>query len=258
MNRAFVYIILVFVLMSCTPSINSDVSPPIIENLEIVNLDTIGNKEFFVGTNIQFSANFIDNQGLGYYKFDIHFSGDGHRHVHSSSKKNVEELYEWNFTKNGDLKGTEQNITFNKTIGLDVNSGPYHCVVYAIDAEGDSAEFVKSSFLISRVGMPFYTITSPDFTDYKVGAGGIINIIGTIRAVRGLSKLEYFIRVVDDYEAENLVENSEIIEGEVKDKSLDFDISIPSDATPGKYILLLLASDKLGNVGEYTELIEII
>ena len=267
MNRFLILILLAVTVVSCSPNINSDSEAPMIENLEIINLDSVNKVVFPVETNVQFSANFIDNQELGSYKFDIHFAGDGHRHTHIDGKKAATPTSEWNFTKNGEQSGTEQKITFDRKIHfkdkegavLDIvaNSGPYHCVVYAVDKAGNSASFVQREFIITNEDMPVYTITEPDFTDYKVAQGSSVVLKGSAYGKRGLSKLAYIIRSIDDEEADDLLDKSVLVEGDVKEQIIDAQITIPIGTIPGKYALLLLASDKAGNVGEYLETFEV-
>jgi len=267
MNRFLISLLFALVVVSCSPNINSDSESPIIENLEIVNLDSVNHIVFPVETKVQFSANFIDNQDLGSYRFDIHFAGDGHKHTHIDPKKSTTSSSEWDFSKNGEMSGTEKKITFTKKIEfkdedgrvLDVvaNSGPYHCVVYAVDKAGNSASFVQSNFIITNEDMPTYTITEPDFTDYKVAAGGTIILKGTVYGKKGLSKLAYIIRSIDDEDADDLLNESVLIEGDIKEETIDASIIIPTTALTGKYAMILLASDKAGNVGENFEVFEI-
>jgi hypothetical protein len=267
MNRFLISLLFALVVVSCSPNINSDNERPIIENLEIANLDSVNHIVFPVKTNVQFSASFIDDEDLGSYKFDIHFAGDGHKHTHIDAKKAVASTSQWNFSKNGEISGTEKRITFTKKIEfkdddgrvLDVvaNSGPYHCVVYSVDKAGNSASFIQSNFIISNEDMPTYTITEPDFTDYKVAAGGTIILKGTVYGKKGLSKLAYIIRSIDDEEADDLLDESVLIEGDVKEETIDISMKIPTTALPGKYAMILLASDKAGNVGENFEVFEI-
>ena len=267
MNRFLILILLAVTVVSCSPNINSDSEAPMIENLEIINLDSVNKIVFPVETNVQFSANFIDNQELGSYKFDIHFAGDGHKHSHIDNKKAATPTSEWNFTKNGEQSGTEQKITFTRKIHfkdkegaiLDIvaNSGPYHCVVYAVDKAGNSASFIQREFIITNEDMPVYTITEPVFNDYKVAAGGTMVLKGSVYGKRGLSKLAYIIRSIDDEGAADLLDKSVLIEGDVKEEIIDTQIDIPIAAIPGNYVLLLLASDKAGNVGQYLESFEI-
>jgi len=263
MNKYLVFVILIFLaITSCSHQINSDSEEPIIEDLQIVNPDSINNVVFPAGTNVKFSARFIDNQELGSYKFDIHFAGDGHRHTHIDPKKATSSTAEWDFTKNGSIDGTDQVVSFNRKINfkdedgvvLDVvaNSGPYHCVVYAVDEAGNSASFIQKKFLITNEDMPEYTITEPNFTDYTIAAGMSIHLVGSAYGKRGLSKLAYIIRSFDDEEVDDYLFDEVKTDGS-KEIAINTDVKIPSDAPAGKYILLLLASDKAGNVGEFYE-----
>ena len=271
MNNLLAIILLTVAFISCSPHINSDNEIPVIENLEIINLDSVPKKEFPSGANVQFSANFIDDQELGSYKFDIHFAGDGHKHINEEdsvaiSKKSTK-ISEWNFTKNGKLNGTEQTLTFKrkiefkddkgKILDIEATAGPYHCVVYSVDGAGNASKFIHDKFLVTNEDMPIYTITEPDFTDYKISKDSVMNVKGSVYGSRGLSKLAYIIRSVDDLNVADLVSESELIGGNVKDKTFDTNISFPSEAPSGMYALILLASDKAENVGEYYEIFEI-
>lgn len=267
MNKFLLLSILAISVISCSPHINSDDEVPAIENLEIVNLDSVDNVRFFIGTNIKFSANFIDNQELGSYKFDIHFAGDGHKHPNDYEENLTSNTNDWSFTRNGKLNGTEHTVSFENKIVLrddkgvekedEPNAGPYHCIVYAVDAAGNSAPFAHSSFLVANEDMPTYTITEPDFSDYSIGVGETMNLKGLAYGRRGLSKLAYIIRSVDDLTEDDLLNNSEVITGDVKEITIDTPIVIPSDATAGNYALLLLASDQVGNVGQYLAVFKI-
>ncbi len=267
MNKFLVLTLFAIAIISCSPNINSDDELPIIENLEIVNLDSVNKVQFYIGTNVQFSANFVDNQELGSYKFDIHFAGDGHKHPNNYEVSLIKNASQWDFTRNGEISGTEQKISFNNKIvirdnkGVELDdeaiAGPYHCVVYSVDGAGNSAIFAQSNFLVANEDMPTYTITEPDFTDYTIAAGETMNLKGSAYGRRGLSKLVYIIRSIDDLTADDLLFNSELITGDVKEVAIDIPIVIPSDATAGNYALLLLASDQVGNVGEYIEVFKI-
>ncbi len=271
MKKLLVLTIFAIATISCSHNINSDGQKPVIEDLKIVNLDSANSIVFHNGANIQFSANFVDNQELGSYKFDVHFAGDGHRHTHIEpridDKKSASSTKQWNTTKNGKLEGTEQRVTFNRTIQFEdkdghvlktvANSGPYHCVVYAIDEAGNSADFIQTSFLIVNEDMPKYTITEPDFTDYKIATGDTLTVKGSVYGKKGLSKLVYIVYYLDTESAVDLIHESKIIEGNVKDYDINLQLNIPSEAKTGNYALLLLVSDKVGNVGQLLETFEI-
>lgn len=257
MNKFFLLTLFAIATISCSPNINSDSESPIVEDLEVVNLDSISNIDLYVGVKAQFSANFLDNQELGSYKFDIHFAGDGHKsHINIEDKKTTNSV-EWGFTKNGELSGTEQKVSFSKTVDEEAVSGPYHCVVYTVDNAGNAGNIVEQRFLVSNEDMPTYTITEPDFIDYKIVVGETMNVIGSAYGKKGLSKLAYIIRSLEDREADDLFADSEEISGDTKDVVIETSMVIPVDAPAGQYVLLLLASDQSGNVGEYYEVFEI-
>ncbi len=256
MKRILLYTLLFIGIISCSPNINSDDTDPVIENLEIVNLDSINKIQYYVGVNAQFSANFLDNQELGSYKFDIHFAGDGHRHTHSDVEQPTFTASKWGFTKNGDLDGTEKKVTFSNKVSEDALSGPYHCVVYTIDEAGNSAPFVQSNFVVANESMPKYTITEPDFNDYKISVGDILNLKGSVYGRNGLSKLAYTIRSIDE-ENNDVLNGSELLDGTSKTYDINESLQIPADTKLGKYFLILLASDTNGNVGQFLRTLEI-
>ena len=267
MYKFLIFTLFVVATVSCSPNINTDDNVPVIENLKIVNLDSAKKYAFYVKTNIQFSANFVDDQELGSYKFDIHFAGDGHKHPNNYDKGLIKGKFQWDFTRNGEVNGAEHKVSFNNRIELrddkgellkdEVTSGPYHCVVYSVDEAGNSSVFVQDRFLIVNDFMPLYTITEPDFEDLKVKVGGSINLVGSVYGVKGVSKLSYIIRPFEDTDSDDVFSDATEADG-TKIIPINTSIVIPTDAPLGNYIILLLASDKVGNVGEYIRSFEII
>jgi hypothetical protein len=255
MKKLYYISIITLVLASCSSTINSDNVDPVIEDLILSNPNTVNYVEFPVESDVKFSAKFTDNELLGSYKFDIHFAGDGHRHTHVLPKKSIS-LSEWNFTRNGRLSGTEQTVTFSKLIDEEANAGPYHCVVYLTDEAGNSAEFTEKDFIVIRDDMPLYIITAPDFNNLVVKAGSSFLLEGIARAEKGLAKLAYIVRPVEDLGGDDILNFSELQDGS-KEIAISTTISIPADTAPGMYILLLLASDKAGSVAQHIESFEV-
>lgn len=245
LNIAFAFLF----LTSCTSnSISSDDEPPVISDLSIKGSNDEVDFSFAVGTKITLSSKFVDNQDLGSYKYDIHFAGDGHSHLEEEPSKKI--LDDWQVTINGDLKGTEENISKTITISELAKAGPYHYMVYCVDRAGNSANFKMQRFLISRADMPTFSNVTPDFDDLEVPAGSNFIVGVDVYALSGLSKITHILReaVLD---SEDVIEPiSELLDGTSKTHHSEQTIEIPADAKPGYYVLLILASDTNGNVGQ--------
>ncbi|MCK5781272.1 MAG: DUF4625 domain-containing protein [Flavobacteriales bacterium] len=237
-----------FLLSSCTKSVNSDSEAPLIDDLSIKDDNSVEKVEYSIKSNINFSARFRDNENLGSYKFDIHFAGDGHKHLAPIEQKKAVNLIDWGFTEYDNFEGTDNTISFSRKVDTEAKAGPYHCVVYATDDAGNYATYKMTKFIVTREDMPTFSMTAPDFSDFSVVAGSSFLLEGSARAKGGLSKLKYIIMRVDLSE-EYVLEEDVLISGD-KEVVISTTIEIPLGASEGDYFLLLLASDSAGNVGE--------
>lgn len=243
----------VLLFSSCSKSIGNDTESPVIKELKVTDANDENRIGFLPESNIKFSAKFTDNQELASYQFDVHFAGDGHNHILPVElNKKAINLVDWGFTKSGSVNGTEEIVTFMKEVDAEAKAGPYHCVVYATDEEGNAAEFKMASFIVEREDMPSFVVTNPDFSMFQVNAGGSFQLEGEVSAEKGLSILRYIVRAADDNYQYNIFDY-EVPQDEEIDVVFSEKIEIPEGTPAGSYVLLILAGDKAGSVGQHIE-----
>jgi hypothetical protein len=93
------------------------------------------NSSFVQGGEIIVSATFTDDKELQQYKINIHSDYDSHSHSTLSAY--------WNEDFIGDLSGNNQTITRTLSIPEDATPGPYHLMLYCVDAAGNEARAVS-------------------------------------------------------------------------------------------------------------------
>ena len=123
-----------FALMSCGDDDEVvDVTAPTITLIE----PEMG-EEFDAGGEIHFDAIFEDDIALSTYNITIHDNFDGHAHGRLSAEPFA---FNQSFTLTGKVDDVHEDIA----IPAGTTAGPYHFIVEAIDAAGNSTTFVEGS-----------------------------------------------------------------------------------------------------------------
>lgn len=252
MKKQYLILLIVLIFSKCATKINEDNTKPIIKELKILDSD----KGFNINSNINIFASFIDDYELGYYKIDIHFAGDGHRHYTALEEgENAVLVVEDRKIVSGELKGLEQSVNIQQAVVSSAKAGPYHCLAYLTDEAGNVADFKEVDFLVNRDDMPVFEVTNPDFDTLKVPVNTSFAIGGKVTSVRGLSRVQVIVRMKG--RKDDIVSRAENKDGE-NEFSFSENINIPNNAEVGKYQLFLLAADKSGNVGYKMETFEVV
>lgn len=126
----------VIVLVSCESDNDGD-KPDI--TAPTITLEEPGFGEMFpVGGTIHFDALFEDDEGLATYNIEIHENFDGHAHGRL-------EVAPFDYDQSFELTGRINDVHEDIDITTDATAGPYHFIVVAIDAAGNSTTFAEGS-----------------------------------------------------------------------------------------------------------------
>ena len=258
-STSILLILIVLVSFSCSKNASQDSEPPVINEIKTLNSEGVEEIEFPAGSSIKFVANYSDNIDLGSYRTELHYAGDGHRHYIADPRgKKATSLEDWEFIEFGDFSGKNQTISFTKTVSVDAKASPYHVITYATDDAGNYADFKISEFLITRADMPTIDITSPDFDGLQVPRGEKLIISGAAFASKGISKIQLIARGVEINSEDEVLNKFENYDGKEKEIAIQDTITIASDAVIGDYLVLILASDTGGSVGQFLNSFEIV
>ena len=110
-----------------------DVTPP-----TITIDDPLSGEKFAAGGVIPFEALFEDDVDLATYNITIHDDFDGHSHGRLA-------IAPFQFDQSYELSGISSEVSFDIEINADATAGPYHFIVGAIDAAGNSTSFDDAS-----------------------------------------------------------------------------------------------------------------
>ena len=143
-----------------------------------ITMEEPGQGEIFdAGSTIHFDALFEDDVALGTYKIDVHDNFDGHSHGR-------EEVAAFTYEESFDLTGTTDDVHEDITVTTDATAGPYHFIVEAIDAAGNTTTFADGSSVeleiwITNEEMPhvhFEDATETEVDEYE-GEVGVAPIV---------------------------------------------------------------------------------
>lgn len=105
--------------------------------------------ELTIGSTIDFSAVFKDNEMLSSYRVNIHHNFDNHGHEHSRDVSDEDIKNAFSFNRKWDITGTEQTIQHQEIeIPTGVTPGKYHLVVECVDAAYNEAKVFRNIVLI--------------------------------------------------------------------------------------------------------------
>ncbi len=112
---------------------------PIDTTAPTITMEEPGAGEMFdAGSTIHFDALFQDDVALGTFSLVIHDNFDGHGHGRT-------EVSAFGFDESFELTGTSDDVHEDIDVTSDATAGPYHLIVEAIDAAGNSTTFADGS-----------------------------------------------------------------------------------------------------------------
>lgn len=96
-----------------------------------------GAERIAAGGDMEVHAEITDNVELASLNISIHDNFDGHAHGRTAA--------EFDYDQSFDISGTSFEFEEDITIPTDATAGPYHLILTAIDAEGNSTSFDDDS-----------------------------------------------------------------------------------------------------------------
>lgn len=183
------------VWFSCEDSDSVDTTAPTI-TLE----DPVSGESIMAGTTMEVHGDLEDDEDLATYSITIHDNFDGHSHGRVLNKFSFSESYE--------VEGSDVHMFQEIDIPAEALAGPYHLVIQAIDAAGNSTSFddgsnVEIEFWITNESMAHIHFT--DANDMEIDelegeAGVALSIYGEVEDESGT--LDHVIVMVGHLEEE--------------------------------------------------------
>lgn len=242
MKKVFLtFTALSLVFVSCKKE--TDETAPTLSN---VMIDGATSKTVAAGGSFTVTASIADDVELGQVKVDIHDAFDGHEHKSFVRFSQVDIL---------DISGTSHSLSHNVTLPAGANSGPYHVIVQAIDAEGNESALGEVSLTITNSGQPVVNATNPDLTQSQaVTPGSTWSLNGTVTDDIDIAEIEIKLEEEGDHDHKStpLFDADFDLTGS-SDTSWDFqndgnlNIAIPSNAD-GHFVLIIKVLDSDGNM----------
>jgi len=211
----------------------------------------------FMGDSIHVSVNFSDNEALNQFKIDIHSNHDGHSHG-----KPQDALAKWDTVIIGSLSGTADAIDFYVPIPRGYLPGPYHFTVFCLDKNGNESTSNISLVFKDETDTiaPVVAVQSPQAnavlaTPFVVLAN-LSDVLSDGTAATELNQVELTLEnissqeefMVADFNAVQLAGSVSLYDPATGVLNLN-NLSIPSAAGPGNYLLRLSVFDAYFNLG---------
>lgn len=226
----------------------------------------------FVGQDIHFEADFMDETELKSYKIDIHNNFDGHNH-----KSTSDEYEPWLFQQSWNFEAGKKNahIHHHEVVvpelvnGKDIATGPYHFMVYCTDAAGNESWTVVGVVVAHPTDKqpPVFSGVSAPIIGQTFSTGQPISISATVSDNRQLAGL--FVALLPEgatqaemtpagcfavmlhtheavHEKDSYTFTASITVGQTNDNN---DPSKLITWIPGNYIIMMKSIDESGNVG---------
>jgi len=262
-----------FFLMACEDDDEAvDVTAPTITVSEPVM-----GESFDEGGTIHFEAEFEDDIGLSTYNINIHNNFDGHSHARLAATA-------FAFNQSYDLSGTLDDVHQDVAIDADVIAGPYHFIVEAIDASGNSTTFAEGTSVTMEIWIHndemahihFEDETGSEVDEYEGVVGQALRFYGEVEDQSG--NLDHVMIMVGHLEEggeheghdhgriedESIFEEEFEVEGQssvaIQELLADANIVVTQDhldeLEEGEHLYLIVrAEDEEGNISrEYTEI----
>lgn len=231
-------------------------------------------ERFAAGSTMEVHAELTDNVALATYNIDIHSNFDGHDHGRVA-------VSEFDYSQSFTATGTEYEAEVDIEIASDATAGPYHLILTAIDAAGNSTSYnddstVESEIWITNDEMALVVFTDAggdEIDEYEAESDTELSFYGTITDQSGgLDHIEIVIGHHEegdehDHSHDRVAEGDEYlydwdfeVEGqtEVTIESLigEETITIPADEVAeleeGEHLALIVkVTDEDGNISEF-------
>lgn len=206
------------------------------------------------GDELHIEAEVSDNEELGELKIDIHDIFDGHSH-----KKAV---VKWSEVVTVELSGKSEDVHRHLTVPATTTAGPYHAIFRLIDDEGNEAEFVEIDFMITNGSQPMISVTDPDFSgEVHAPKGSTLSLQGIITDNIDLEEIMISLEEEHGHHkkagAQSVIYEEDFDLPGSADSSWDLqadgnvNISIPTSAETGHYLLMIRAMDNEGNMNVF-------
>ncbi|WP_422359673.1 DUF4625 domain-containing protein [Reichenbachiella sp.] len=139
-------------LFSCDDDDAVDTTAPTI-TLE----DPVSGEQIAAGTTMEVHGDLEDDVDLATYSISIHDNFDGHSHGRTLDKFSFSESYE--------TAGTDVHMHQEIEIPATATAGPYHFIIQAIDAAGNSTSFQDDSNVEVEIWITNEAMGHVTFTD---------------------------------------------------------------------------------------------
>ena len=162
MNR-LLSTILAFTLAILLAGCDKDENPVDLEPPVITMTSPEEHKIYKAGIDIEFIANFSDNEALATYSIDIHNTFDEHQHGRILEDP---ELIKFSFKQNYSLP----SLTFASVEELiavpgNIVAGPYHFIVQSIDAAGNATSYQNGNTIEIEIFLTNESMAVVDITN---------------------------------------------------------------------------------------------
>ncbi len=161
-----------------------DTEAPVIEVEDPVN-----GEYFPAGEHVHFEGMITDNEGLATFNVNIHNNFDGHDHGRVAATSEDPALIKWSFDESFEIPGNPKNYEAHLHDEIEIPSetmaGPYHFIVQAIDAEGNSTSFQDGSAIelgiyITNDSQPVVDITNLDGDELEIEVDEVFMVEGEV------------------------------------------------------------------------------
>ena len=189
-----------------------------------------------------------DDQELSQYKIDIHNNFDCHGHAGKV------ETTDWYVVDIKDVAGSDETITREFPVPVDVTTGMYHFSIQATDAAGNNAETAIYSLSVSNqsdVEAPVLAVTTPAQSSFSAQKGSTINFQGSLTDNNALGegtngRLELVYWNVSNQTISDLYDE-EIAASIGSSYDFSFNATVPVTTVDGTYIFEVRAFDAVNN-----------
>ncbi|MFT6210618.1 MAG: hypothetical protein ACJATE_001239 [Bacteroidia bacterium] len=241
-------------LQSCT---EPDTTSPLIDVFELTPIASSGlvcgeieNNVVLINSNdtLEGQIRLTDDSELSQYKLDLHNNFDCHGHAGKV------ETTDWYVLEIEDVGGSEQIVTFNLSVPMNVTTGNYHFSIQATDESGNSAESIIFSLQVTNSSdseTPVLAVNSPSAATFSALKGDQISFEGTVTdniplGTGSNGKLELRYWEISNQTISTLYE----LDFESSTGALvyfDFDATVPITTSDGTYIFEVRSFDATNN-----------
>ena len=185
-NLAFSLLLIGFIgLMSCDSG--NDVVDTTAPTIEVE--EPVMGEYFEAAGHAHFDATFTDDIELATYNIEIHNNFDGHSHGRIAATSDDPDLLKWSYNQSflipEGLTVFQAELDDEIEIPANAMAGPYHFIVQAIDASGNSTSFqddsaVEIEVYITNDSQPVVDITNLEDDELEIEVGELFIVEGTV------------------------------------------------------------------------------